>query len=152
MDFAWAYNYILFLDQHGLNHFDTRQFRLTGLEIVHQITGGDLRAMQAWANHKRVGTTPRNYVSDGAKQRDEERLAEIMQVRGRWRRTRGKIETRGRPEHTDIRHHHTRLDVSGSVFWSLRARGYVVFSLRPVPRLPAGEHRLAIALRLCPGS
>jgi hypothetical protein len=102
VDFAWAYNYILFLDQHGLNHFDTRQFRLTGLEIVHQITGGDLRAMQAWANHKRVGTTERNYVTDGAKKRDEERLAEIMQARGRWRRTQGKIETRGRPEHTDI--------------------------------------------------
>jgi hypothetical protein len=41
-------------------------------------------------------------VGDGAKQRDEERLAEIMQVRGRWRQTQGKIETRGRPEHTDI--------------------------------------------------
>lgn len=102
VDFAWAYNYVLFLDQHGLAHFKTRQFRITGLEIVHELTGGDLRAMQAWANHKRMGTTERNYVSVGAKQRDEERLAEIMQVRGRWRKTRGKIETRGRPENTDI--------------------------------------------------
>lgn len=99
---SWQYSYESFFKEHGLSKFNTRQFRVTGLEIVHQITGGDLRAMQAWANHKRVGTTERNYVSDGAKQRDEERLAEIMQVRGRWRRTRGKIETRGRPEHTDI--------------------------------------------------
>ena len=99
---SWAYSYNLFLKEHGLGSLDTRRFRVTGLEIVHQITGGDLRAMQAWANHKRVGTTERNYVTDGAKKRDEERLAEIMQARGRWRRTQGKIETRGRPEHTDI--------------------------------------------------
>jgi hypothetical protein len=99
---SWAYSYNLFLKEHGLGSLDTRRFRVTGLEIVHQTTGGDLRAMQAWANHKRVGTTERNYVTDGAKKRDEERLAEIMQVRGRWRRTQGKIETRGRPEHTDI--------------------------------------------------
>jgi hypothetical protein len=99
---SWEYSYNLFLREHRLGPLGTRRFRVTGLEIVHQLTGGDLRAMQAWANHKRAGTTERNYVSDGAKQRDEERLAEIMQVRGRWRRTQGKIETRGRPEHTDI--------------------------------------------------
>ncbi len=99
---SWAYSYHLFLRAHGLGPLDTRRFRVTGLEIVHQLTGGDLRAMQAWVNHKRVSTTERNYVSDAAKQRDEERLAEIIEVRGRWRRTRGRIETRGRPEHTDI--------------------------------------------------
>ena len=99
---SWEYSYNQFLKEHGLGPLGTRQFRVTGLEIVHQVTGGDLRAMQAWANHARAGTTERNYVGDGAKQRDEERLAEIMQVRGRWRQTQGKIETRGRPEHTDI--------------------------------------------------
>lgn len=99
---SWAYSYKLFLKEHDLDSLDTRRFRVTGLEIVHQLTGGDLRAMRAWANHKRVSTTERSYVSDGAKQRDEERLAEIIEVRGRWRRTQGKIETRGRPERTDI--------------------------------------------------
>lgn len=99
---SWEYSYNQFLKEHGLGPLGTRQFRVTGLEIVHQVTGGDLRAMQAWANHARAGTTERNYVGDGAKQRDEERLAEIMQVRGRWGQTQGKIETRGRPEHTDI--------------------------------------------------
>ena len=99
---SWEYSYNQFLKEHGLGPLDTRRFRVTGLEIVHQLAGGDLRAMQAWANHKRVSTTERNYVGDGAKQRDEERLAEIMQVRGRWRRTEGKIEARGRPEQTDI--------------------------------------------------
>jgi hypothetical protein len=99
---SWQYSYESFFKEHGFSKFNTRQFRVTGLEIVHQVTGGDIRAMRAWANHQRLGTTERNYVSDGAKQRDEERLAEIMQVRGRWRKTQGKIETRGRPEDTDI--------------------------------------------------
>jgi hypothetical protein len=99
---SWEYGYHQFLKEHGLGLLGTRRFRVTGLEIVHQVTGGDLPAMQAWANHARSSTTERNYVGDGAKQRDEERLAEIMLVRGRWRQTQGKIETRGRPEHTDI--------------------------------------------------
>ena len=99
---SWQWSYESFFKEHGLSKFNTRQFRVTGLEIVHQVTGGDLRSMQAWTNHRQMGTTERNYVSDGAKQRDEERLAEIMQVRGRWRETQGKVETRGRPEHTDI--------------------------------------------------
>lgn len=99
---SWQYSYESFFKEHGFSKFNTRQLRVTGLEIVHQVTGGDLRSMQAWANHQRVGTTESNYVSDGAKQRDEERLAEIMQVRERWRETQGKVETRGRPEHTDI--------------------------------------------------
>jgi len=99
---SWEYGYHQFLKEHGLGPLGTRRFRVTGLEIVHQVTGGDLPAMQAWANHTRASTTERNYVGDGAKQRDEERLAEIMQVRERWRQTQGKVETRGRPEHTDI--------------------------------------------------
>jgi hypothetical protein len=99
---SWEYGYHQFLKEHGLGPLGTRRFRVTGLEIVHQVTGGDLPAMQAWANHTRASTIERNYVGDGAKQRDEERLAEIMQVRERWRQTQGKIETRGGPEQTDI--------------------------------------------------
>ena len=68
---SWEYGYHQFLKEHGLGPLGTRRFRVTGLEIVHQVTGGDLPAMQAWANHTRASATERNYEGAGGKQHRE---------------------------------------------------------------------------------
>ena len=58
--------------------------------------------------HPRVPLPGQNRIQDRqpAQPRDVAedmmKLAEIMQVRERWRQTKGKVETRGRPEHTDV--------------------------------------------------
>jgi hypothetical protein len=101
-DYIWQDNLNRFLKAHNLKHVHSRQFRVAALDIVHVVTGGDLRQMQAQANHKHLGTAENHYVTDGAKQRDEERLVQIFEGRQRWLKTNGKIDTRGRPEDADI--------------------------------------------------
>lgn len=56
------------------------------------------RLMQAQAHQKHFSTTEKYYLNHDAKQRDEEKLAQIMETRERWRRTNGLIDIRGRPE------------------------------------------------------
>ena len=98
----WTSNLDRFLHEHKLQHVTSRQFRVSALEIVHQVTGGDLRQMQAQANQKNLLTTEKHYVSDTVKKRDDERLVQIIQGRERWVRTGGQIDTRGQPENADI--------------------------------------------------
>jgi hypothetical protein len=44
---GWQINLDEFLAEHGLPHLTLRQIRATGLDIVHDLFAGDLRAVQA---------------------------------------------------------------------------------------------------------
>jgi hypothetical protein len=84
-----------FIKAHGLPHFSLNQFRVTGSGIVHLMTGGDIKAQQTVLNHLQASTTYKRYNPETAKQRNDERIANIQNKQVRWVETKGKCDTRG---------------------------------------------------------
>ncbi|MBK3732289.1 hypothetical protein GAY29_04080 [Azospirillum brasilense] len=96
------HNLEAFQKKHGLPNFNLRELRATGLDFVHQLFGGDLRAVQAAGGQRRPQVILDHYTSDAALRRNEERLAEVMAVRERWQETNGKVDPRGKPASQDL--------------------------------------------------
>lgn len=101
-DITWSRGLMSFIAKHNLSQFTLNQIRPTALDIVHSIENGDIRKMMAVANHQRPDTTNSHYLSDGARQRNAERLSEVMAVRRRWLDSNGKVDSRGIPSGGDI--------------------------------------------------
>jgi hypothetical protein len=101
-DFNFNYAYTAFFRDHGLTHSTFKQFRSTGLDIVDEEFGGDIRAKQAAAGHAKVQTTYQSYTTDAQMQRGYEALAQVCATRERFRKTQGKLDPRRKPEGADI--------------------------------------------------
>lgn len=79
-----------FCDDKGLKYpdgtpfrFTLKQLRPTALDRVHELTGGDVTVVQAVANHSSARTTEEFYRTAGWVMRNEERLAQAMNLRHR---------------------------------------------------------------------
>lgn len=74
-DKAWRKALERFCAKHGLDYFTLRQIRPTTLDLVHELTGGNLMATQQVAGHDSPDTTKEFYESTAMQRRDEEMLA-----------------------------------------------------------------------------
>jgi hypothetical protein len=91
-----------FYKDHSLPRMALNRFRTTGLDFTDVLFGGDIRAKQAAGNHASPETTYRRYTTSAQKQRGDEFLGQVGQVRARWRETRGKVDPRNKPDGSDI--------------------------------------------------
>jgi hypothetical protein len=101
-DNVWRNSLARFYKDHGLPHTALNRFRTTGLDFTDVLFGGDIRAKQAAGNHASPETTYRRYTTNAQKQRGDEFLGQVGQVRARWRETRGKVDPRNKPDGSDI--------------------------------------------------
>ena len=81
-----------FCNRHGLDPFQLRQIRPTTLDLVHEISGGNLLAMQQVANHQDPETTREYYTGSAFQRRGEEMLAAGMEHLARKVRTGGAVD------------------------------------------------------------
>lgn len=101
-DGSWRAGYSRFYKDHGLPHTALNRFRTTGLDFTDMLFGGDIRAKQAAGNHASPETTYRLYSTNAQKQRGDEFLGQVGQLRRRWRETRGKVDPRNKPNGSDV--------------------------------------------------
>jgi len=94
-------NAIPFFQKHGLPQIGFRQIRYTGLDLVHSLFGGDLRAVQAIGNQRSPQTITDHYTSAAARRRNDAKLVSAMNLRARYVDSRGVIDPRKEPNHTD---------------------------------------------------
>lgn len=91
-DPCWRYALQRYITSRKLPHFNLSMLRSTGVEFADQITGGDLRAIQALTGHRNVATIERHYTAPAAILRGQDRLAVSMAYRDRWIATDRKSE------------------------------------------------------------
>lgn len=93
-DTVWHKHLKDFTRENNLPDFTLSSLRATGSDLVHNLTGGDLKAQQQILGHVSAATTERNYQSGPAKRRRREGLASAMQWHERFVATNGKSDTR----------------------------------------------------------
>lgn len=90
---------VRFCEKHqneGIEVFQLQQIRPTTLDLVHEITGGNLLAMQQVANHVDPNTTLKSYTRAAFHRRNEEMLASGMQQLDRKYLSDGRIDVASR--------------------------------------------------------
>lgn len=91
-----------FRKEHALEHFTLAQTRPTLLDKGWEVSAGDIKFVQAQANHKRAQTTDEHYTSDGERQRQNDKLGGVLELRTRWRETNRLIDPRNRQHEEDV--------------------------------------------------
>ncbi|HET7570302.1 MAG TPA: hypothetical protein VFK96_06920 [Gammaproteobacteria bacterium] len=90
----WTQNLRRFLIDHDLDRVTLRILRASGLDLVHDLFDGDIRAIKAAGGQRRDATIYSHYTSDSARQRNAERTAATLQLYDRWRETDGRNDSR----------------------------------------------------------
>lgn len=101
-DITWQHNYVNFCKSKNVEYVPLRALRMAVIDLAFELSNGDLRFVQAIANHRSVETTVNHYKSDSERERQFERLSQIMSARARWVSTEGRIDVRGTPAACDI--------------------------------------------------
>lgn len=101
-DNSWRNALGRFYRDHGLPQTALNRFRTTGLDITDMLFDGDIRAKQAAGNHASPETTYRLYNTDAQRQRGDEFLAHVAQLRTRWRESTGTVDPRNKPDGADV--------------------------------------------------
>lgn len=83
-----------FCADHKISPFALNQIRPSALDVIEELFGGDVRAVQAAANHRSPDTYHDHYASDAARNRNWERLGSAMALRKRWEDSDGLIDPR----------------------------------------------------------
>lgn len=96
-DAPWSKALKRFTDRHRISEFALRQLRPTTLDLVHELSGGNIIAMQGVATHTSAQTTYTFYTSDAQRQRNREKLGEMLMQMERWITMGGKIRPEDRP-------------------------------------------------------
>lgn len=85
----WYASLTAFLKDHGIPALALAQLRTTSLDKIHEMTGGDLKAVQTAGGQRSPQVLLDHYTSDAARRRNNEALATIMLTRERLVRTEG---------------------------------------------------------------
>lgn len=96
-DEAWKLAVGRFAARHRMDEFTLDQLRPTTLDLVHELSGGNIIAMQGVATHTTAQTTYTYYTSDAQRRRNRERLGEMLMQMERWTAMGGKIRPDDRP-------------------------------------------------------
>lgn len=86
----WDHALTSFLEDHGLPPITLAQLRKVSLDLVHELTSGDLKAVQVAGGQQNPQVILDHYQSGAAQMRNEEALSLIMATRERWMLTEGK--------------------------------------------------------------
>lgn len=97
-DSCWSVGLKRFQKKHGFDHFTLKQVRATVLDIVHSLSGGDLRAVMAAGGQSDPATVEAHYKSAAARAREDEALAQAVGLMWRDRVTTGRSDARGEAE------------------------------------------------------
>ena len=81
-----------FAKARSVDKLSLKSLRLTTLDVVHDITNGDIVATRAFANHKTVGTTHTDYRTEAMRNRYEERQGEALEEWERFWGSGGKVD------------------------------------------------------------
>lgn len=100
-DCTWSFHVTEFLKTHGLPHLRTRHIRKTGLDLVHELFSGDIRAVAAAGGQRSADVLDKHYTDDRARRRNDESLGSIMAARERELATGGRINPRHGPTGSD---------------------------------------------------
>lgn len=82
-----------FCEQHSLQHFTLQQIRETGAVAAMRLLGGNQKAVQALLNHESIDTTS-TYIQRDTRRLENVALADQMEKRARYVRSRGKRDLR----------------------------------------------------------
>ncbi|WP_265946247.1 hypothetical protein [Dechloromonas sp. A34] len=85
----WYASLAAFLKEHGISALALAQLRTTSLDKIHEMTGGNLKAVQTAGGQRSPQVLLDHYTSDAARKRNNEALATIMLTRERLVRTEG---------------------------------------------------------------
>ncbi|ANC86677.1 hypothetical protein A7E77_07085 [Sphingomonas sp. NIC1] len=85
-----------FCKKHELDIFQLQQIRPTTLDLVHEVSGGNLLSMTQVANHVHAATTLGHYARTAFHRRNEEMLANGMQQLDRKYLSDGRIDVASR--------------------------------------------------------
>lgn len=96
-DKSWKSALKRFADRHQLPEFTIDQLRPTTLDLVHELSGGNIIAMQGVATHTTAQTGYTFYTSDAQKQRNRQTLGEMMMQMERSTATGGLLRPEDRP-------------------------------------------------------
>lgn len=96
-DDSWKKAIGRFAARHRMEEFTLDQLRPTTLDLVHELSGGNIIAMQGVATHTSAQTTYTYYTSDAQRRRNRERLGEMLMQMERWASMGGKIRPEDRP-------------------------------------------------------
>lgn len=86
----------------GLPTVSNSEIRVTGLDIVREVTNDDIRAVKAAGGQKSESTIKLHYEGSGAIRRRNEKLSEVMMTAERWVVSEGRADPRGEPTSADI--------------------------------------------------
>lgn len=99
----WHWNFQKFIKENQLPSFTLAQVRKTTLDLVHEMTGGDLKAVAVVGGQRSAQTIEDHYTSDAARLRNSERLGGIMATRERWVGSGGAAtDSRSEPRSSDL--------------------------------------------------
>ena len=98
LDDAWTKAIDAMARRHRLERFTLEQVRPTILQKVHELTGGDITAVQAFGHQSSMNTLDRSYRTPGMVRSGEDRLYAAMALRHRDIETDGLITPLDRPK------------------------------------------------------
>lgn len=81
-----------FCERHSIDYFTLQQLRPTTLDLVHEVTGGDLVSTQEVAGHETQQTTHQSYTSPAMAARMEEMLGGGINQLWRFMASGGKVD------------------------------------------------------------
>ena len=100
-DSTWNSVFKTFRKRHGLPYTTIKMLRMTGLDIVREQSGDDIRAVMAAGGQTAESTIDLHYNGRGAKRRRTEGLSEVMSTQERWVATGGVRDIRASPDNSD---------------------------------------------------
>ncbi len=86
----------------GLQAICNSEIRVTGLDVVREVTNDDVRAVKAAGGQKSEGTIKLHYEGAGAIRRRNEDLSGVMVTAERWVVSDGRTDPRGEPTSADM--------------------------------------------------
>lgn len=101
-DSTWNSVLKTFRKRHGLSYATIKMLRMTGLDIVREQNGDDIRAVMAAGGQTAESTIDLHYNGPGAKRRGTESLSEVMSTQERWVDTGGIRDIRASPDTADM--------------------------------------------------
>lgn len=101
-DRVWKFSVRQFFERHGIEASGLRNVRQTGLDVIHSLFSGDVRAVAAAGGQRSLDVLDRHYKSSAAAQRNDEALSGVMATRERFAQDGGLHDPRGSPAPSDI--------------------------------------------------
>lgn len=101
-DSSWIWGLRQFLKRNDLPHITLRIVRTTGLDIIRDLTGDDIRAVKSAGGQKSSAVIALHYEGSASSKRRNESLSAAMHSLEPWVSTAGRNNPRGTPDDSDI--------------------------------------------------